>query len=112
MSSSDTSVVMPSPPPAAPRESAPGLGHLTVRPEGLGPAEVHFSFEQQQKRIGGALGASIASHGALLVLFIIIASLPKPVREAMLPERLSEAASTRSHRETSLSRPPSSSQEL
>jgi TonB family protein len=82
--------MIPSTSPPVPVEHTPGIGHLTVRPEGLGPAEVHFSFEQQQKRIGGALGASVATHGALLVLFIIIASLPKPVREAMLPERLSE----------------------
>lgn len=88
MSSSDTTVVMPSPPPAAPREQT-ALGHLTVRPEGLGPAEVHFSFERQDRRIGGALGASVLSHVGLVALFIIIASLlPEPVRHAILPDRL------------------------
>jgi protein TonB len=90
MSSSDTTVVMPSPTPAAPRDN-PRLGHLTVRPEGLGPAEVHFSFEQQDKRIGGAIGASILSHVGIVVLFIIISSLlPEPVRQAILPDRLPE----------------------
>jgi protein TonB len=90
MSSSDTTVVMPSPTPAAPREQ-PALGHLTVRPEGLGPAEVHFSFERQDRRIGGALGASVLSHVGLVALFIIITSLlPEPVRHAILPDRLPE----------------------
>lgn len=78
---------MPSPTPVGPRENN-ALGHLTVRPEG-GPAEVHFSFERQDRRIGGAVGASILSHVALVVLFVIISSLwPEPVRNAMLPDRL------------------------
>ena len=89
MSSSDTTVVMPSPSPAVPRGQTATLGHLTVRPEGLGPAEVHFSFEQQEKRIGGAIGASVLSHVAVVVLFVIIGSLlPEPVRQAILPDRL------------------------
>jgi periplasmic protein TonB len=91
MSSSDTTAVMPSPTPAAASDQSPGLGHLTVRPADAGPVEVHFSFEHQQKRMGGAIGASIASHGALVLLFFIIASLlPEPVRQAMLPDRLSD----------------------
>ena len=89
MSSSDTTAVMPSPTPAAPTGETPALGHLTVRPDSAGPAEVHFSFEHQEKRIGGALGASVATHGAAVVLFIIISSLmPERVREAILPDRL------------------------
>jgi len=88
MSSSDTTVVMPSPTPVAPREKT-ALGHLTVRPEGLGPAEVHFSFENQDRRIGGAVGASVLSHVGLVLLFVIISSLlPEPVRQAILPDRL------------------------
>jgi TonB family protein len=83
--------VMPSTSPQAPVEPPPDHGHLTVRPEGLGPAEVHFSFEHQEKRMGGALGASVLTHGALLLLFFIVASLlPEPVRHAILPDRLPE----------------------
>jgi periplasmic protein TonB len=60
-----------------------------VRPEGLGPAEVHFSFERQEKRMGGAIGMSVLTHGALLLLFMLFASLmPERVREAILPDRL------------------------
>jgi periplasmic protein TonB len=81
--------MMPSTSPPSPVERAPGLGHLTVKPEGLGPAEVHFSFEQQEKRMGGAIGMSVLSHGALLLLFLLIASLmPEPVRQAIMPDRL------------------------
>lgn len=89
MSSSDTTAVMPSSTPVVPTDSTPGIGHLTVRPEGVGPAEVHFSFEHQEKRMGGAIGASVLTHGAFLLLFTIIASLmPEPVRQAFLPDRL------------------------
>jgi periplasmic protein TonB len=88
MSSSDTTAVIPSTAPAAPSNEPPHLGHLTVRPEGVGPAEVHFSFESQDKRIGNALGASVLSHVALLAVFILIARfMPEPVRQAILPER-------------------------
>lgn len=89
MSSSDTTAVMPSHPPASHDDQTPGLGHLTVRPEGSGPPEVHFLFEHQQKRMSGAIGASVVSHAALVLLFIIVASLlPEPVRQAVLPDRL------------------------
>jgi periplasmic protein TonB len=81
--------MIPSTSPPAPVEQTPGIGHLTVRPEGVGPAEVHFSFEQQEKRMGGAIGMSILTHGAMLLLFLLFASLmPEPVREAILPDRL------------------------
>jgi TonB family protein len=56
----------------------------------MGPAEVHFSFENQDKRMGGAIGASVLSHAAFLLLFFIVANLmPEPVRQAILPDRLS-----------------------
>jgi protein TonB len=39
--------------------------------------------------MGGAIGASILSHAALLLVFILIATLmPEPVRQAILPDRL------------------------
>jgi protein TonB len=90
MSQPQSTAMMPATSPQAPVEQTPGLGHLTVRPEGLGPAEVHFSFESQDKRIGGALGLSVLTHAAGIVLFLIVASLmPEPVRQAIMPERLS-----------------------
>jgi periplasmic protein TonB len=89
MSQPHISAVMSNTPQPASVEQTPAIGHLTVRPEGLGPAEVHFSFERQEKRLGNALGASVLSHGALLLLFIIITSLlPERVHQAILPDRL------------------------
>ena len=89
MSQTQSSTMMPSTSPPSPVERAPGLGHLTVKPEGLGPAEVHFSFEQQEKRMGGAIGMSVLTHGALLLLFVLFASLmPEPMRHAIMPDRL------------------------
>lgn len=88
MTSSDTTAVIPSTTPAAPGNPSPDLGHLTVRPENMGPLEVHFSFERQQQRMGNALGASVLTHAALVLLFVIAASLlPEPARQALLPER-------------------------
>jgi TonB family protein len=63
--------------------------HITVRPVELGPREVHFQFEQQQKRIGGALGVSIATHAAFaLVILLFIRFAPERVTSAILPDRL------------------------
>jgi periplasmic protein TonB len=65
--------------------------HLSVRPEGAGPAEVHFLFEQQEKRLGGALGASVLSHVAFVLLALLIANLmPERVGQAILPDRTNE----------------------
>ncbi len=77
-------------PPGQP-EPAGDSDHLSVRPEGAGPAEIHFLFEQQQKRIGGALGASVAAHaGAILLFFLIARLLPDGTVQAILPDRLSD----------------------
>jgi TonB family protein len=84
---------MPSQPVSTPRQSVPATsGHLTVRPEGEGPVEVPFLFEQQQKkRVGGALGASVGAHLALIGALLLLAKLlPQQVIEAVLPERLSD----------------------
>lgn len=63
--------------------------HISVRPVELGPREVHFQFEQQQKRIGGALGVSVASHAAFLVaILLFIRFAPERVTSAILPDRL------------------------
>ena len=65
---------------------------MTVRPEGEGPVEVHFLFEQhQKKRVGGALASSVAAHLALLGLLVLLAKLlPQEVYRAVLPDRLSD----------------------
>jgi protein TonB len=62
--------------------------HLSVRPEGAGPREVHFLFEQQEKRIGGALGASVVSHVAFLALLLLIMRIvPDRTGQAVLPNQ-------------------------
>jgi len=69
------------------RDRAPAQGHLYVR-AAAGPAEVHFSFENQEKRMGNALGASVISHGLLvLVVLLIVKLVPEPTQNAMLVDR-------------------------
>ena len=80
---------MPTQTSPGPSKATTQSSHLHVRPEGIGPAEVHFMFESQEKRIGSALGVSMATHaGIILLLFIIGQLLPDKVYEAVLPERL------------------------
>jgi periplasmic protein TonB len=69
--------------------TTPKSDHLHVRPEGIGPAEFHFSFEMQQQRIGNAVGLSVGGHIAIaLLLFLIARMLPEKVYESVLPDRL------------------------
>lgn len=71
----------------SPARREPVSEHLHVRPDTAGPAEVHFLFEQREKRLGGALGASVLAHGALVGVYFLIAWLmPTQVRDAMLPD--------------------------
>ena len=65
--------------------------HLTLRPDDGGPGDVRFMFEgMPQERLGGALGASVLGHGALVALwFLFVWLLPETVREAFLPDSLS-----------------------
>ncbi len=56
---------------------APAQGHLYIRAV-AGPADVHFLFEQQEKRLGGAMGASVLSHAACVLLILLIMRLPPP----------------------------------
>ena len=82
------SVPMPTsnPEPIRPSKKA-ASEHLSVRVGG--PAEVHFLFEQQEKRLGGAIGASVLTHLAFLGLFLIVIRLvPDRFSEAILPESL------------------------
>jgi protein TonB len=61
--------------------------HLSVRPDDAGPPEVHFLFERQEQRIGGALGFSVLSHVAFLALFLLVIRLvPERSGQAILPD--------------------------
>jgi TonB family protein len=73
-------------------EPAGDSDHLSVRPADAGPVEVHFLFEQQQKRIGGALGVSVLTHvGAVLLFILITRLLPHGTVQAILPDRLPDS---------------------
>jgi protein TonB len=74
------------------QESSIPSGHLTVRPDGDGPVEVRFLFEQPDgQRIGGALGAGFVTHLVMLGLVLLIASLiPERTFQAVIPPQLSE----------------------
>jgi TonB family protein len=75
-------------PPQSKADVTPAQGHLYVRPNS-GPAEVRFMFEQQEKRLGGAMGASVLSHGAfVLIILLIIRLAPQPGSHTMLLDRL------------------------
>jgi len=51
--------------------------------------EVRFQFEQQQQRLGGALGASILSHVAFVLAFLLFLRVaPERVTSAILPDDL------------------------
>jgi protein TonB len=86
--SQTNAAVMSNTPPQSTADRAPAQGHLYVRATS-GPGEVHFMFEQQEKRLGGAIGASVASHLAFLALILLIMRLaPVPGSHAMLIDRL------------------------
>src|SRR5688572_28372632 len=71
-------------------DKPPATHHLSVRPDNAGPAEVHFLFERSEKRLGGAVGASMLTHGGMVGLWMLLVWLgPEPVREALLPDALS-----------------------
>lgn len=72
--------------------SIPTSEHLTVRPEGDGPREARFMFEQpDSKRIGGALGAGFLTELFIVGLVLLISYLiPEKVYKAVIPPQLSE----------------------
>ncbi len=54
------------------------------------PEEVTFLFEQQTQRMGNAIGLSVLTHGAFVLLAILLLRVaPKPAPSAFLPDRLS-----------------------
>ena len=80
--------VMSTTPPQSKADLTPAQGHLYVRANS-GPREVHFMFEQQEKRLGGAMGASVLGHGAFVLIILLIMRLaPTPGTHAMLVDRL------------------------
>src|ERR1051325_2628851 len=82
-----SAAVMSTTAPQSTPERAPAQGHLYVHAV-AGPPEVHFLFEQQEKRLGGSLAASIISHGAFLLIFLLIVSYkPDLTQHAMLQDR-------------------------
>ena len=81
----------PSPTPSAGASREPRAAHLTVRPEGLGPQEVPFLFQQQEKRIGNALGVSVATHVIVLaVALFIVRMVPPKVYDAAVPDKFED----------------------
>jgi TonB family protein len=66
--------------------------HLTVRPEGDGPREVRFMFDQPDgARIGRSLGAGLLTELVVIgIVLLVMALLPKKVYEAVLPDRLAD----------------------
>lgn len=57
-----------------------------------GPAEVRFLFEDTQKRAGGAFGASLAIHAAVIAVGFYVATHPGSVGDAtaLLPESINK----------------------
>jgi TonB family protein len=58
-------------------------GHLSVHVEGQHPLEVHFSFEQEPKRLGASLVASVGLQ-ALTVVLLVFASRYHPQASSQL----------------------------
>ena len=73
--------------PTKTRERSPSTGHLYVRTSD-GPGEIRFLFEQQEKRIGWATGASMVTHALLIaVIFALISYTPELTQHPMLLDR-------------------------
>ncbi|HVH27351.1 MAG TPA: hypothetical protein VM818_11340, partial [Vicinamibacterales bacterium] len=60
-------------------------GHLSVRVEGLHPADVPFLFEQQPKRMGASLVGSFAFQLLVASLLILASRYAPATRAAFLP---------------------------
>jgi TonB family protein len=64
--------------------------HLTLGLDARRPAELRFGFESPEKRLHGALGASIAGHAAFVLFWVVLLWIvPDRFREAILPDQLS-----------------------
>ena len=83
----ETRSAMPSDVPIKTRERSPSTGHLYVRTSD-GPGEIRFLFEQQEKRIGWATGASMVTHALLIAfIFALISYTPELAEHPMLLDR-------------------------
>jgi TonB family protein len=61
-----------------------------VRPDDGRPGDLRFGFEEPEKRLGGAIGASLMGHAAIIGVYLLILWVaPEPVRQALLPDALS-----------------------
>src|SRR5215471_376247 len=60
------------------------VGHVAVHLEGAHPAEVPFLLEAQQQRLGPAFGASLASHGLMLLVIVLMVRYGSHARTAAL----------------------------
>ena len=91
MSRTNSAAVMPTSSQRNTPERAPTTDHLSLHLTGSPAGDLLSPLEKQQKRMGGALGTSVLAHVAFLLLFILFVRLaPEPVRNALLPDRLSE----------------------
>ncbi len=71
----------PAPPPI------PSANPLSLRTSG--PENAGFAVQPRERRLGGALGASVMAHIGLLVLLVVgVRLLPEEARQAVLPDRL------------------------
>ena len=62
-------------------------GHLSVRVEGLHPVDLPFLFEQQPKRMGLSLAASMAFQAGIALLLIVLSRYAPEAARSFLPEQ-------------------------
>src|SRR5262245_15173811 len=86
----DSATAMPTPDQqTTPGEVKEQAGRLSLRTNR--PVEVRFLFENDQKRIGNAMGASAVGHGIALVICLLVArAMADPATQASLLSRLPE----------------------
>ena len=81
---------MPTDQKRTPSEELPESQHLKLRLDDSRPGDLRFMLETQEKRLGGAFGASVLAHGGFVAFWLLLVWLvPEPVRQAILPVQLS-----------------------
>jgi TonB family protein len=66
-------------------------GHLSVHVEGAHPPDVHFSFEQQPKRMAGSVVAAAALEAAVVALLLFMSA--RGIGSAVYPTQLPDEPS-------------------